>query len=543
MAHKASAFHLEKTSSAKGGKHQLEHNTREKPPRYLIGAKSGEIGFECNRELSEALALKEKMISEAKEAYERNRKGRARKFQATAYEWSAVCNLTNAHTMQDLENLAQKIHDKYGFQCYQISIHRDEGYLIDKKTRARLVSTKNFWLDNKTGIYYKDRAKTQILAKNDAELSLNYIKEINYHAHLEFITLDERTGKNRQADLNRAKLRELQTLVANELKMERGVDRRESKTKRIKPREYGERIAVAHNLTLKVEQNKQFNAELKENLANKDILLEKYRAEREAMKNSNEAIQSDYSKIKQLNEELQKQIKAQELTIENMNKKFAELQEELRKEREKREKAENDRARLAAELESKNAQNRAVADTKAAAPVQQKSAEVTHSAKKEQNILDKLSSDETKDLQNIAQKSKVCGWGVEKIENEMQKIHAWQIKDDYKAQSDYPQWGKIDTNESQLRDSLKKFTFWFAKKFKISEIRNFLGAVFEKEHKEREYEIKMAKLDEQMRKIDEALNKPKEPNKAEQIEQMKEQVKKHAYNQRETPKRDLGISR
>ena len=382
MAHKASAFHLEKTISANGGKHQLEHNTRAKPPRYLIGAKNGEIGFECNRELHQALALKEKMISEAKDAYERNRKGRARKFQATAYEWSAVCNLTNAHTMSDLENLAQKIHDNYGFQCYQISIHRDEGYLIDKKTNARLVSSKDFWLNFKTGIYYKDRAQTQILANNETELALHYTKEINYHAHLEFITLDKNTGKNRQAELNRTKLRELQTLVANELKMERGVDRCVSQIKRIKPREYGEKVATAHNVALKTTKDRQFNAELEKNLADKDMLLEKYRAEREEMKKSGKSIQSDYSKLKAKNEELEQQIKAKNLTIDDMNRQFAELKEEIAKERELRKKAE---LRIA-ELESKIAQNRDFADTKATAPVQPKSAEVAPSVEKTQNI-------------------------------------------------------------------------------------------------------------------------------------------------------------
>lgn len=56
--------------------------------------------------------------------------------------------------MNDLKKLAQHFSDKYGFQCYQIVIHRDEGHIND-----------------------------------DVE------KEINHHAHLEFITLDKETGK------------------------------------------------------------------------------------------------------------------------------------------------------------------------------------------------------------------------------------------------------------------------------------------------------------------------------------------------------------
>ncbi|MBZ7959052.1 mobilization protein, partial [Campylobacter sp. RM9760] len=52
-------------------------------------------------------------------------------------------------TLNDLENLANHFQEKYGFQCYQIAIHRDEGHISD-----------------------------------DGE------KVINHHAHLEFITLD-----------------------------------------------------------------------------------------------------------------------------------------------------------------------------------------------------------------------------------------------------------------------------------------------------------------------------------------------------------------
>ncbi|RVZ19526.1 mobilization protein, partial [Helicobacter pylori] len=31
--------------------------------------------------------------------------------------------------MSDLEKLAEHFEIKYGFQCYQIAIHRDEGYM------------------------------------------------------------------------------------------------------------------------------------------------------------------------------------------------------------------------------------------------------------------------------------------------------------------------------------------------------------------------------------------------------------------------------
>lgn len=102
--------------------------------------------------------------------------------------------------MQDLERLAKHFETKYGFQCYQIAIHRDEGHIDD-----------------------------------------NGEKVINHHAHLEFITLDKESGKSLfRAELQKPKdLRQIQTEVAEILQMEWGQDKRISKRERIEPRKYG----------------------------------------------------------------------------------------------------------------------------------------------------------------------------------------------------------------------------------------------------------------------------------------------------------------
>ncbi|ECO3418649.1 mobilization protein, partial [Campylobacter jejuni] len=101
--------------------------------------------------------------------------------------------------MNDLENLSKHFQEKYGFQCYQIAIHRDEGHINEQGEKI-----------------------------------------INHHAHIEFITLDKRTGKSMfRADLQKPKaLRQIQSEVAEILKMERGVDKRKSGAKRIEPRAY-----------------------------------------------------------------------------------------------------------------------------------------------------------------------------------------------------------------------------------------------------------------------------------------------------------------
>ena len=102
--------------------------------------------------------------------------------------------------MQDLERLAKHFESKYGFQCYQIAIHRDEGHIDE-----------------------------------------NGLEQINHYAHLEFITLDKESGKSLfRAELQKPKaLRQMQTEVAEILQMERGEDKRISKRERIEPRKYG----------------------------------------------------------------------------------------------------------------------------------------------------------------------------------------------------------------------------------------------------------------------------------------------------------------
>ena len=182
------------------------HNDRTLAPSYLISDR----GVECDRPDEQARELKEQIITLAKETYT-SRTGQ--RFQAKTYEWSAVCNIKPDTTMDDLKLLAQHFSDEYGFQCYQIAIHRDEGHIDE---------------DGK--------------------------EQINHHAHLEFITLDKNTGINRQRELTPKKLRELQSEVSQILQMQRGEDKRKSGRQRTEPRQYAkqkEAEKAARNLSKK----------------------------------------------------------------------------------------------------------------------------------------------------------------------------------------------------------------------------------------------------------------------------------------------------
>ena len=212
--------------------HQVFHNTTIRP-NYAIG---GELEYDLKG--YPARDLKNKIISQAIENYNKNKAPKAPKFKAKNYEWSAVVNIKPETTMDDLKKLAEHLNKKYGFQCYQITIHRDEGHIND-----------------------------------DGE------KEINHHAHLELITLDKETGKQRW-NFTPRKLRELQTEVAEILQMERGQDKRISGAKRIEPRAYAR---------LK-EQERQEKREIKKELE----------STKETLKNTTQELETTKKELKAL---------------------------------------------------------------------------------------------------------------------------------------------------------------------------------------------------------------------------------------------------
>ena len=281
---------------------QTRHNDRDLPPNYLIS----DSGCECNRSHQEALRLKNAITQESIENYTRTTK---QKFQAKSYEWSAVVNIKSDTTMKDLERLAEHFETKYGFQCYQIAIHRDEGHIND----------------------YGE-------------------KVINHHAHLEFITLDKYTGKSLfRADLQKAKaLRQMQTEVAEILGMERGVDKRISKRERVEPRKYAQmkeaerkeqaKLKAEHQETICIADDyiKELKTELEQEKLSKKQLAELIEAERKAMLQENKDLKEanqqaiyiadDYKRLRAIKEQ-------QDITIQELNEQIQRIKDEA-KERE-----------------------------------------------------------------------------------------------------------------------------------------------------------------------------------------------------------------
>ena len=195
--------------------------------------------------------------------------------------------------MNDLKKLAQHFSDKYGFQCYQIVIHRDEGHIND-----------------------------------DGE------KEINHHAHLELITLDKETGKQRW-NFTPKKLRELQTEVAEILQMERGIDKRISGAKRIEPRVYAEmkekERANQKALKKELETTKK---ELKALSAN--AIKKRVEQERKAWLNTNKALHEQGAEpifIAEHYKELRELGKKAFTSLDELENALKELEKRIRKEK------------------------------------------------------------------------------------------------------------------------------------------------------------------------------------------------------------------
>lgn len=260
-----------------------EHNDRTLAPNYLIDK---EKGAECNRNAEKARELKNQIIKEAIQKYTENTR---QKFQAKSFEWSAVVNIKPDTTMQDLENLAKHFNDKYGFQCYQIAIHRDEGH--------------------------KDE---------------NGEKQINQHAHMEFITLDRETGKQnfKMRDFSKQKMREIQTEVAEILQMERGKDKRLTGAKRIEPRKYAqlkeqEKAAIKETKIKVAKQIKELKTELEAEILSKKEIKEQFEAFRK--ENAGQGLAKEF--FRELSDEKKKQLQEPSYTQDELKAYFNELLE------------------------------------------------------------------------------------------------------------------------------------------------------------------------------------------------------------------------
>ena len=180
---------------------------------------------------------------------------------------SAIVNLNEKHTLEDVKKVASLLERELDTKVFQIALHRDEGHVSD---------------DGK--------------------------EIVNYHAHIEFLGLDQE-GRSIRQKLKRKTLINLQSDTAMVLGMERGteyVKERKTRPKRLDTYEY-----KAH----KKEESKTVKVTQK--------------ALKSEIKTLKAQLADSHAKLEQLNRDLKERIRAKDLTAEEMQQDIEQLKHDL----------------------------------------------------------------------------------------------------------------------------------------------------------------------------------------------------------------------
>jgi hypothetical protein len=110
--------------------------------------------------------------------------------------------------MKELHSLKGRLRERFGIDCFQIHIHKDEGHIVNEKEEK---AAKAFGENKIAGSVIR-----------------------NLHAHMIFDWQDKKTG--RSIKLNRGDMREMQTITAEVLGMKRGDSNK--KAARLEARDY-----------------------------------------------------------------------------------------------------------------------------------------------------------------------------------------------------------------------------------------------------------------------------------------------------------------
>lgn len=160
----------------------LEHN-------YRKSLTDNEVFFDEQNEhlhsIERAREIRNEWLTNARKAHIANT---GRKPQKSIIEnYSLAMKVSADTTPQELnESVGKFLKESLGVEIWGISIHKDEGYLIDKQNGRKLASGVDFFYNSKDGAYYADKDFKELLAKDYDELAYKYEIHKNYHAHIEF---------------------------------------------------------------------------------------------------------------------------------------------------------------------------------------------------------------------------------------------------------------------------------------------------------------------------------------------------------------------
>lgn len=272
-----SSIHID--SGANG---YFAHNSRESK---TVNAIFDDEKNYCSCTNAEAFDLFKKELAIRSEAYH-SRTGQ--KIQSkTVTHLSAIVNFNKEHTPEDIKKVCDYLEKTFDTKVIQFAMHRDEGHINESGEKVK-----------------------------------------NYHAHIEFMGLDS-LGNSIKRTLKKKELIELQTKTAEILGMERGRNYTAEKAKRPKRLDTYEFKKAKEMESLGKKQEvelakKTFN----QLLATKQDLSAAQKELREYMQELG-ATRKEFAELDQLNKDLKEQLKAKDLTIEEMQNKFNALKHSL----------------------------------------------------------------------------------------------------------------------------------------------------------------------------------------------------------------------
>lgn len=133
-----------------------------------------------------AISLRQEWTNKALASYKARTRQNSQ-IKSDEMHYSYVINCTKDTIPQEIyESVGKFIEQELGSKIYDISIHKDEGSLIDKQTGRILMSGVDFFYNHKNSAYYSDKKRQMMIAKDFYELCQKYEIKKNYHAHIEF---------------------------------------------------------------------------------------------------------------------------------------------------------------------------------------------------------------------------------------------------------------------------------------------------------------------------------------------------------------------
>lgn len=309
-------------SVQRAGANSSKHNSRETPPKYLIGLEDGTKNY------YELIQSDNDFIFEVQNIYKEKIKQSMQKKQVENLIQETVLTLKKNQNENDVKELFKKLKSKYGgHEILEVSVHRDEGHFL--KNGIAYYPTKNI-LQKENDWYICSDLSIDKPKGNDFDKKVDistFSKVYNYHAHVKFSMFDKELGKS--ARMQKKDMSERIKFVSDELGLMFAPEKETSRIKKSVNQIKDEHLASSRAKE-KIHQkaNEYINTKTVPLAKVKDLntQIDQLRNELIASKS---ATKEDYDRLKKEKEILKEEVKNKTLTIEQLQQQTSSLRTQL----------------------------------------------------------------------------------------------------------------------------------------------------------------------------------------------------------------------